>query len=308
MESTKRPIIIDTDPGIDDAVAIAIALFSDALDVKLITTVTGNVAVELVTANALKLLRHFDKRVPVAMGARAPLIRPFVDASDIHGASGMDGYDFADGDPTLLIEEHAVTAMRRAILESPEPMTILAIGPLTNVALLLHTYPEVKKNIREIAMMGGSLTRGNTGVMSEFNIHCDPESAKMVLKSGVPIAIAPLDVGHAALVYLEDCAKIKYMNNTGEMIYCLFQNYRSGSMKTGLRMYDSCAVAYLLCPEMFEMVDVFVDVELAGEYTKGCTVIDLENFLKQPPNAKVCATLDTDKFKAWLLTSLGRCN
>lgn len=308
MSFVKRPLIIDTDPGIDDAVAIAIALFSEELDVKLITTVTGNVALNLVTDNALKLLKHFGKKIPVAAGSPTPLLRPFVDASNVHGASGMEGYDFEPGDTSLLLNEHAVTAMRRVLMESPEPMTIMAIGPLTNVALLLNMYPEVRKKIAEIVLMGGSLNRGNRGVMSEFNIDCDPEAAKMVFASGMPLVVAPLDVGFKALVYPEDSEQIKEMNHTGEMMYSLFKRYRGGSMKTGLKMYDSCAIAYILRPDMYEVAETFVDVELAGTYTAGCTVIDLKGYLKKPANAKVCVDIDPDKFKSWFLESIKKCN
>lgn len=303
----RLPLIIDTDPGIDDAVALAIALFSDKLDVKLITTVAGNVAVDLVTDNALKLLKLFGKRVPVAKGAGRPLIRPFKDASDVHGASGMEGYEFEEGDCSLLLREHAVTAMRRVLLESDKPVTILAIGPLTNVALLLHQYPELSEKIGEIAIMGGSLTRGNMGVMSEFNTHVDPEAAHIVFTSGVPIAIAPLDCGEKALVYAEDSERIRAMNKSGEMLYGLFRHYRGGSMKKGLKMFDSCAIAYLLCPQMFEIVETFVDIELTGAYTSGCTVIDLRGYLKRPANAKVCVDLDSGMFKQWFMTSLESC-
>jgi len=161
----KRKLIIDTDPGIDDAVAIAIALFSEKLDVKLITTVAGNVSLDLVTENTLKLLTFFGKDIPVAKGLSEPLLQKFDDAKNVHGASGMDGYDFGDPNRNNLLEEHAVNAMRRTILESDTKVTIVAIGPLTNAALLLKMYPEVKKNIDEIVFMGGSLTRGNKTVM-----------------------------------------------------------------------------------------------------------------------------------------------
>ena len=191
----KRPIIIDTDPGIDDALAIAIALFSDELDVKLITTVAGNVGLDKVTYNALRLLKYFEREdIPVAMGADSPLIRPYEDASNVHGKSGMEGFDFEE--PTIsAIKENAVDAMRKVIMESAEPVTLVPIAPLTNIALLLKTYPEVKKNIREIVMMGGSASRGNKGVMSEFNVALDPEAAHMVFHSGVKLTMVGLDVG-----------------------------------------------------------------------------------------------------------------
>ena len=304
----KRPIIIDTDPGIDDAVAIAIALFSEELDVKLITTISGNVGIDKVTRNALKLLKYWNKEVPVAMGASTPLIRQPEDASDIHGASGMEGFDFEEPTNELLLKENAVNAMYRVIQESETPVTLIPIGPLTNIALLLKVYPEVKSNIQEIILMGGSVSRGNKGVMSEFNIHVDPEAAKIVFDSGLPIVMAGLDVGLKALVLPEDSAKLEHMNATGKMLHSLFKRYRGGSMKTGLKMYDSCAIAYLLKPDLFEAVDTFVDVELNGSMTAGTTVVDLKGYLGKPSNAKVCIDVDPERFREWLLDSLRKCN
>lgn len=279
----RRPIIIDTDPGIDDALAIAIALFSEELDVRLITTVAGNVSLEHVTNNALKLLNFWGKDVPVAKGAAHPLIEPFIDASNVHGVSGMEGYDFPEPKEELLLQEHAVNAMRRVILESREPVTLVPIAPMTNIAQLLIMYPEVKENIREIVIMGGSAGRGNKGVMSEFNVATDPEAAKIVFASGLPIVMAGLDVGWKALVYPEDSEKIKMMGKTGEMAYCLFKRYRGGSFQTGLKMYDSCAIAYLLQPDLFQVEETYVDVETQGQMTRGCTVVDLKGYLKRKP-------------------------
>ncbi|RXZ80871.1 ribonucleoside hydrolase RihC [Paenibacillaceae bacterium] len=304
---TQKPIIIDTDPGIDDAVALAIALFSEKLDVRLITTVAGNVSLEKVTINALRLLKFFDKQVPVALGARRPLIKEPIDASDIHGSTGMDGFDFEEPTEDLVLKENAVNAMYRVIMDSKEPVTLVPIGPLTNIALLFLMYPEVKDKVEEIVLMGGSTSRGNMGVMSEFNIFADPEAAKIVFQSKVPIVMAGLDVGLKALVYPEDSAQLKDMNETGKMIYQLFQKYRGGSMKTGLKMYDSCAVAYLLQPEMFEVQETFVDVELNGSMTAGCTVVDLKGYLKQPSNAKVLVDIDPQMFKTWFMDSLRKC-
>lgn len=303
----KRPLIIDTDPGIDDALAIAIALFSDELDVKLITTVAGNVGLDKVTYNALRLLKYFEREdIPVAMGADCPLIRPYEDASNVHGKSGMEGFDFEE--PTIgAIKENAVDAMRRVIMESDEPVTLMPIAPLTNIALLLKTYPEVKKNIREIVMMGGSASRGNKGVMSEFNVALDPEAAHMVFHSGVKLTMVGLDVGLKALVLPQDSERIKDMNKTGAMAYCLFKKYRGGSFNTGLKMYDSSAVAYLLAPEMFTAEETYLDVELAGSMTAGCTVVDLKGYLHQDANATVCLDIDQDAFRKWFVDSIQKC-
>lgn len=303
----RRPIIIDTDPGIDDALAIAIALFSEELDVRLITTVAGNVSLDHVTTNALRLLHFFGKDVPVAKGAACPLLAEFVDASNVHGKTGMEGYEFPEPKEELLLQENAVNAMRRVILESPEPITLVPIAPLTNIALLFALYPEVKENIREIVMMGGSASRGNKGVMSEFNIATDPEAAQMVFQSGVPIVMAGLDVGLKALVYPEDSEEIREMGRVGDMAYQLFKRYRGGSFKTGLKMYDSCAVAYLLCPELFEMAETYVGVELHGSMTAGCTVVDLKGYLHREPNARVCMDIDGEKFRAWFKQAMAKC-
>ncbi len=304
----KLPVIIDTDPGIDDAVAISIALFAEELDVKLITTVAGNVGLEKVTYNALRLLKYLGKEdIPVAAGAKKPLLREGIDASDIHGKTGMEGFDFEEPDYSKLLSENAIDAMRRVIMNSSVPITLVPIGPLTNIALLITTYPEVTEKIKEIILMGGSLGRGNCGVMSEFNFHADPEAAKIVMNSKLTITIAPLDVGLKALVYPEDSEQIKNMNKTGEMFYSLFKKYRGGSFATGLKMYDSCAIAYLLQPDMFKTNYAFVDVETKGDYTAGCSVIDLKNYLKKEPNVHVCTDIDPIQFKTWLLDSIKKC-
>lgn len=303
----KKNIIIDTDPGIDDAVALGIALFSEELDVKLITTVAGNVGIEYVTDNMLKLLSFWDLSIPVAKGADRPLVREVQDASNVHGVTGMAGYDFPEPDKKNLLSITAVEAMYKTIMNNPEKTTIVAIGPLTNIALLLREYPGVKSKIHEVILMGGALGRGNFGVLSEFNIAVDPEAAKIVFESGISLHMAPLEVGLKALVYPEDSAAIKEMNKTGDMMYYLFKTYRGGSFGTGLKMYDSCAIAYLLKPELFEVKETFVGIELTGEYTAGATIVDLKDSLGKEKNCKVCVDIDEVSFKKWFMDSLNKC-
>jgi non-specific riboncleoside hydrolase len=303
----RIPIIIDTDPGIDDAVALGIALSSPELDVRLITTVAGNVSLEKVTRNVQRLLWFFHKDVPVAAGAKAPLIREFVDASDIHGASGLDGFEFEEPGKSYLLEKNAVDAMCETIMGSDEPITLVPIGPLTNVALLLKVHPEVRENISRIVMMGGTASRGNKGVLSEFNIATDPEAAKIVFDAGIPMVMVGLDVGWKALVMPEDINRLPELNETGKMIHSLFRHYRGGSMQTGLKMYDCCAMAYLLDPGMYQTVDTHVDVELAGSMTAGCTLVDLKGYLHGEDNATVCMDVDHDRFRSWFMASVARC-
>ncbi len=303
----KRRIIIDTDPGIDDAAAIAIALFSENLDVRLITTVAGNVGLENVTNNTLKLLTLFKKQITVAKGCSEPLLEKLVDASNVHGLTGMEGYEFKSVDTSMLVDVHAVEAMRKEILNSEEKTTIVAIAPLTNVALLLKMYPEVKTKIDEIVLMGGSMTRGNRGVMSEFNIATDPEAAKIVFDCDVKKTMLPVDIGWKALVFPQDSEKIKSMGVTGDMLYCLFKRYRGGSMKTGLKMYDSTAIAYLCCPEMYEMGMYNVDVETKSSLSNGLTLVDLRNYSKKEPNCNVVTDINQHKFTEWFLDSIQKC-
>lgn len=302
-----RPIIIDTDPGIDDAVAIAIALFSKKLDVKLITTVAGNVGIEKVTYNTLRLLRYLNREdIPVAVGAHEPLIQALEDASNVHGKNGLEGFDFEEPRQTPR-KEHAVNAMYRVIMESSEPITLVPIAPLTNIALLFKMYPEVKQNIKEIVLMGGSATRGNKGVMSEFNIGVDPEAAHIVFHSGVKLTMVGLDVGLHALVLPCDSERIRKMNKTGEMAYCLFKKYRGGSFQTGLKMYDSTAIAYLLKPSLFETTETYIDIELVGTMTSGCTIVDLKGYLGKKPNATICLGIDSMQFRKWFIDAIEHC-
>ncbi|QXW65896.1 ribonucleoside hydrolase RihC [Streptobacillus moniliformis] len=303
----KRPIIIDTDPGIDDAVAIALALHSDKLDVKLITTVAGNVNIEKVTKNTLQLLDFYKKSVSVAKGAEKPLFRKPIDASGVHGDSGMGAYTFPESNGKNLLKINAVEAMREVLMNSNEKITLVPIGPLTNIAILLLTYPQVKDRIKEIVLMGGAIGRGNSGVYSEFNIDVDPEAAKIVFNSDIPITMATLDVGLKALIYPEDSAKIKEMHKIGNMFYTLFKTYRGGSFNTGLKMYDSCAIAYLLKPDMFVTEKVFVGIETKGEFTSGATVIDLKNKLGREANATVTVDIDADMFKKWFMNEIYNC-
>ncbi|CAM3060673.1 ribonucleoside hydrolase RihC [Streptobacillus ratti] len=304
---SKIPIIIDTDPGIDDAVALALALHSNKLDVKLITTVAGNVSIEKVTKNTLQLLDFYGKSIPVAKGAEKPLFRNAIDASGVHGDSGMGVYTFHETDGKNLLEINAVEAMKEVLMKSEEKITLVPIGPLTNIALLLLIYPQVKNKIKEIVLMGGAIGRGNSGIYSEFNMDVDPEAAKIVFTSGIPITMATLDVGLKALIYPEDSEKIKEMHKIGDMFYTLFKTYRGGSFNTGLKMYDSCAIAYLLEPSMFTVQKLFVGIETKGEFTSGATIVDLRNKLGKEANATVTVDIDADMFKKWFMSEIYNC-
>lgn len=271
-------IILDTDPGIDDAAAIAAALFAPELDLQLMTTVAGNVSVEKTTRNGLQLLHFWDADVPLAQGAATPLLRPLRDAAYVHGESGMEGYDFVDHQRQPLAKP-AFIAIRDVLMNAPEPMTLVAIGPLTNIALLLMHYPECRFNIHRLVIMGGSAGRGNFTPNAEFNIAVDPEAAAHVFRSGIEIVMCGLDVTNQAVLTPEYLATLPALNKTGGMLHALFSHYRSGSMQSGLRMHDLCAIAWLVRPELFTLQSCFVAVETQGQYTAGTTVVDIEGRL-----------------------------
>ncbi|EPQ1143703.1 ribonucleoside hydrolase RihC [Citrobacter amalonaticus] len=295
----RLPIILDTDPGIDDAAAIAAALFAPQLDLQLMTTVAGNVSVEKTTRNALQLLHFWNADIPLAQGAATPLLRPLRDAAYVHGESGMEGYDFVEHDRQPLAKP-AFIALRDALISAPEPITLVAIGPLTNIALLLMHYPECTFNIRRLVIMGGSAGRGNFTPNAEFNIAVDPEAAARVFESGIEIVMCGLDVTNQAMLTPDYLASLPTLNRTGKMLHALFSHYRSGTMHTGVRMHDLCAIAWLVRPDLFTVKPCFVAVETRGDYTAGTTVVDIEGRMNRPANVQVALEINVAGFQQWV--------
>lgn len=302
----KKPVIISTDPGIDDAVAIALALFSEELDVKLICPIFGNVSLENTKANTEKLLTLYKKEPQVVLGSQQPLLRKSINASNVHGKSGMDGYSFPE--PTVFADHSltAVAAMHKIINQEENKTTLIGIGPLTDIALFIHLYPQDLKRIEQIVVMGGSLGRGNYGVLSEFNFAADPEAAKIVFDSGLPIQVAPMEVGRQAKVMPEISEKIKQLGKIGDMFYQLFSKYRGGSFATGLSMYDALAVGLILNPKMFEIVSTRIEIETTSPLTAGASLIDLKGYLKLPANAEVAISVDPKQFEEWFIHSIAK--
>ncbi|AQM40364.1 MULTISPECIES: ribonucleoside hydrolase RihC [Staphylococcus] len=300
----KQPIIIDTDPGIDDAAAISFALNHPEFDLKMISTVNGNVGIEKTTANALKIKRFFNSDVPVHRGASQPLLSAIVDASEVHGESGMEGYTFPEINESDLDSTHAVEAMRDVLLKSETPITLIPIGPLTNIALLLMTYPEVKAYIKEIVLMGGSASRGNVTPLAEFNIYCDPEAAQIVFNSGLPITMIGLDVARSSSLTHETINELKSINETGKMLHQLFKHYRGDDFEKGINVYDAYTLLYLLHPEHFVVREADVQIETDGKLTKGASVVD---FKSQFPNTTVVMSVQANIFKQMFIDALKYC-
>ncbi len=300
----KQPIIIDTDPGIDDAAAISIALNHPNFDLRMITTVNGNVGIEKTTANALKLKQFFSSDVPVHRGSSQPLLTDIIDASVVHGESGMEGYPFPEVNQQDLTSKHAVEAMRIELLNHGEPITLIPIGPLTNIALLLSTYPEVKDHIKEIVLMGGSAGRGNVTPLAEYNIYCDPEAAHIVFNSGLPLTMVGLDVARSSALSHNTIDNLQSLNQTGQMLHQLFKHYRGDDFEHGINVYDAYTVLYLLHPGKFHVQAADVQIETTGHLTKGATVTDF----KSPfPNCTVVLSIEPDAFKDIFVESLKYC-
>lgn len=292
----RIPVIIDTDPGIDDAAAIGLALFRDELDVKLISTVSGNVDINNITTNALKLVTFFKQDVPVARGMEKPLLKPYI-GSVVHGETGMGGYDFPEPEHEV-IKLHAVEAMRSLLEESEEKITLVPIGPLTNIAVLLLMYPQVKSKIERIVLMGGSLSKGNMNGPAEFNIWADPHAAKIVFESDVHIVMIGLDVTLKALIGEKELAQCP--NQSAEMFSSIFRHYRDGDMEQGVVMHDSCTIAYLTKPELFTVEPRHVQIVTEGP-ASGMT---MEKHEEETTNVDVAVGIDSEAFQTWFLETL----
>lgn len=306
----KEKIIIDTDPGIDDAVAIIFAMFSKYVDIKLITTVAGNVDVNKTTENALKILSEYNKSIPVAKGMNQPILQTLETASHVHGDSGIDGYKFKKPNFNLLLNKHAIQAIHDQLLKLPnKSISIVALAPLTNIAIFLLMYPELKIKIKRIVLMGGAINRGNASPAAEFNFYSDPEAAKIVLsQSNLDITIVPLEIGLKSLIYKNDINQFKKLNKTGQIFYSLFNHYRGGSLNSGLKMYDPTVITYIEHPEFFETIKCYADVQTAKGLTFGYSLFDLRNKLKLPANINLCTDIDSDQFNKWFHNSMTKCN
>lgn len=301
-----RPLIIDTDPGIDDAAAITLLVDEPDVDIKLVASVSGNVGIGHTTDNALKLLTFLGRRIPVARGAAAPLMRENRFATEAHGKSGMGSLEFPEPDRGLLTEGGAVLEERRVLMESEEPVTILTLGPLTNIALLLATFPEVREHIDRIVMMGGSTGRGNIGVYGEFNISVDPEAAKMVFRSGLPMTMVGLDIGRKAHLVASDLDALDAAGEVGTMVSSLFRSYDGGHIEEGIKMYDPSAALALIEPDLFTMREAFADVEISSPLTMGATVVDYDGILSENKNMDICVDVNVDGFRRHFVDRISR--
>ena len=308
-----RPIIIDTDPGQDDAVAILVALASPEVEVLGITTVAGNVPQPLVTENALRILDLAGRAdVPVYTGAAQPSVRALYTAEYVHGPTGLDGA----GLPAAVAAPQDASAVgyliETCLAGGPDSITLCPIGPLTNIAAAIAEEPRIIPCIQEIVLMGGGFfAGGNTTPVAEFNIYVDPHAAAGVFASGVPITMFPLDVTHRALVLPEHIERIRAFGTpVGVAVAGMLGFYERHDVEKygipGAPLHDPCVIAYLVDADLFSGKRCFVAVEAESELTMGQTVVDWWGVGPSEPNALVMNEVDGAGFAELVIERLSR--
>lgn len=313
----KKPIVIDCDPGHDDAMAILWALACEELEIKAVTTVAGNQTIEKVTNNAVRVLTKAKAlHIPVAKGAQEPMVRKLVVGGElVHGDSGLEGPELPENGFEIS-DLSAIRLLEKVLDESEKKVTIVAIGPLTNIAELLIIRPDLKEKIAEISIMGGG-TVGNWTPAAEYNIFADPEAAKVVFNCGLPVIMAGLDVTQKAYITKKENERLRAQGNeisvfAAELIDYFSRYHYEVEGFPGCTLHDPCAVAILVHPEIFSYRQCNVDVELCGELTTGMTVVDMIGYQKKlfgkevSHNTKFLYDVDREKFVQFFLDAMGR--
>ena len=310
MSAVPRRVVLDCDPGHDDAMAILLAAASPAIDLRAITTVAGNQILDKTTLNARRVCSVGGiTAVPIAPGRDRPLRRERTVAAEIHGASGLDGVDWEE--PTVGTEARdAVDVIISEASAGAGPLTIVAVGPLTNVAAALQREPDLATRLDRIAIMGGAIGLGNWTPAAEFNIYADPDAADIVLRSGVPITLTPLEVTHRALatdpvidriaalgtpVARTSVALLRYFAETYERVFGF----------PAPAVHDPCAVAAIIDPSVVATRRMNVTVELESELTLGRTVCDVYGTTGREPNVDVGMELDVERFWELMIGAIG---
>ena len=304
-----KRILIDCDPGHDDMVAIMLASASPEIELLGVTTVAGNQTGAKTYLNALKTLTLIGETdVPVARGADKPLFRELTVAPEIHGVSGLDGADLPE--PGFEgVEQHAVDFLIRTIMESGTSLTLVPTGPLTNVALAMLKDPRITTKLERIVLMGGAVFDSNITPAAEFNIYVDPEAAKVVFGSGVPITMVGLDVTNKALFGFEDIERLAAMKGKVSRVVAPLLKFFAQANKDvfgfeGAPLHDALAVAHLISPEVIKTRKLNVEIETDGELTRGRTVADVYGIAGKTANTEVALEVDNDLFKEILIRAI----
>ena len=302
------PLIIDCDPGIDDAIALLLALaHPEQFDLRGVTTVAGNVPLSMTQANARRIIQLSQRSVPVFAGCPRPLLRPLHTAEEVHGATGLEGAELPP--PHLPLQaQHAVPFLIEQLEFAVAPLTVAALGPLTNLAIALIQRPHIAEHIEQLVVMGGAITRGNVTASAEFNIYVDPHAAHIVFTAGIPLTLISLDVTHQALTTPERLASIRNINTAAAQAAAdLLAHYGQDEAQRngwpGPPLHDPCVLAYLLQPSLFSGRPMGLAVETASPLTLGRTVVDPN---AASPNAQVLESIHADGFYQLLCEGLSK--
>jgi inosine-uridine nucleoside N-ribohydrolase len=300
-------IILDTDPGHDDAIALLLALASPELEVLGVTTVSGNQTLEKTTANALKILEFVERTdLPVHVGAARPLVREQWAAAYVHGESGLDGPDLPDP-KTEPREGHAVDFIA-AQAEEHDSVVLVPVGPLTNIGLLLAKYPGIERRIARVVLMGGAIAEGNVTPAAEFNIWADPEAAHRVFTSGIDVTMVGLDVTHKALLLPEKVDELRGAGRVGTLVAQLYDFYHGHHVRMygweGSPVHDALAVAHVIRADFLETQHRNVQIDIGPEPGRGRTYVDLWKRTGNEPNAHVGVDVDGPGFVDFLIQRL----
>lgn len=296
------PIVIDCDPGHDDAIALMLATASPELDLRAVTTVAGNTTLDKTTANAIRILDILGLETAVAAGADRPLVRDLVVAEYVHGTSGMDGPALRppSREPEV---RHAIELLADTITAADRPVTLVPVGPLTNVALFLAVYPHLVDRIDRVVLMGGSMGQGNVSPSAEFNIYVDPEAAHRVFASGLDVTMIGLDVTHQALLTPEAAARLASGGPVSRFVadlFGFFSNTETGGGGRGAPIHDAVAVAHLIWPDLVttEQREVVIDL---GEHGRGRTIVDRRPRARTDGTVRVATAIDGARFTRLLV-------
>ena len=308
---TARRIILDCDPGHDDAMAILLARGAKEIELAAITTVAGNHDVDLTTLNALRICTLAGiNDVPVARGCAAPLTRPLVTAPEVHGELGLEGHAWAE--PAVkAVGDHAVDLIIDLVMASPGEITLVPTGPVTNIAVAIRKEPRIVDRVREVVLMGGAYTRGNTTPAAEFNTYVDPEAGAIVFGAEWPVTMIGLEVTHLALATEDVFARIAALHTpVGDAVVGMLRFYQQQQLReSGISappVHDPCTVARVARPELVEVTPAHVEVELNGRFTSGMTVVDFRERPGAPLNTLVGVGLDAGGFWDLFVEALAR--
>jgi len=306
-----KKIIIDCDPGHDDMMAIMVAAASGNTELLGITTVAGNQTGEKTFLNAQKILTLLKRKdIPLARGADKPLLRKLVTAPTVHGITGLDGAELPEPD-ILPCKDHAVELIADLIEKQAQPLTLIPTGPLTNIALLFLINPGIKKHIERIVLMGGGVYDSNITPAAEFNIYVDPEAAKIVFESGVPITMVGLDVTNKSLLSFEEIDKIEKMRGkVSGIVGPLLRYFAEANRKIfeigGAPIHDALAVMSVIEPSVIKTRKLNVEIETDGRLTRGRTVVDVYGVTGKEQNVDVAIEVDIKTFKEILFDTVKR--